>query len=92
MEACGYTDDPELAATGEYELVDNLETFGEMCLAINELTGNTHAVTGAAWDWEKAIVLGAYTDAGTFTNAVFEINGEPTILVGRILARVRTSA
>lgn len=82
MEACRYTDDPELAATGEYELVDNLETFGEMCLAINELTGNTHAVTGAAWDWEKAIVLGAYTDAGTFTNAVFEINGEPTILSG----------
>lgn len=82
MEQCGYTDDPELAATGEYELVDNLETFGEMCLAIKALTGNTHAVTGAAWDWEKVIVLGAYTNAGTFTNAIFEINGQPTFLNG----------
>ena len=82
MEQCGYTDDPELAATGEYELVDNLETFGEMCLAMNKLTGNTHAVTGASWDWEKAIVLGAYTNAGTFTSAVFDINGESTILNG----------
>lgn len=82
MEQCGYTDDPELAATGEYELVDNLETFGEMCLAINKLTGNTHAVTGASWDWEKVIVLGAYTHAGTFTSGVFDIDGVPTILTG----------
>lgn len=82
MEQAGYTDDPEKAATGEYILVDNLEDFGDMCVEINKITGNAYCVTGASWDWEKVITLGAYTTAGTFTNAVFDINGEPTLMCG----------
>lgn len=71
MEACGYTDDPAKAGTPfkdgkTYELVDNLDTFADMCRAMNEITGSSYAVTGAAWDLEKVLTLGAYGDAGYF--------------------------
>ena len=76
MEACGYTDDAEKAASGNMELVDNLETFEQMCLAIKEKTQQAYVVSGAAWDWEKVLVLGAYTDAGAFTSAMFDLDGD----------------
>ncbi len=87
MEACGYTDDAEKAQTEfeagkNYELVDNLETFGDMCRAINTITGRNYAVTGASWDWEKALCLGAFSDAGAFTRAVFNLNGQETVMNG----------
>lgn len=87
MEACGYTDDPAMAETEfgagkNYILVDNLETFKEMCLAINKYTGNAYTVTGASWDWEKVLFTGAYSNAGYFTEALFDVDGTPTIMAG----------
>lgn len=76
MEACGFTDDAEKAATGSYELVDNLETFEKMCLAIKEMTGQSYVVSGASWDWEKVLTLGAFSDAGFFTSALFDLDGD----------------
>lgn len=86
MEACGYTDDAEKAGTEfkdgkTYELVDNLDTFADMCRAINGLTGNSYAVTGAAWDLEK-VMIGAYCDAGYFSSALVEENGQELIMGG----------
>lgn len=75
MEAVGYTDDVAktqeiCAATGEnYILVDNLDDFEDMCVATLALEGTgEYAVSAAAWDLEKAIVLGAYTESGYFTS------------------------
>lgn len=77
MEKVGYTDDE--AKTGEicaetgknYILVDNLEDFADMCVAMNALDGaGAYTVSGAAWDIEKAITLGAFADAGYFTSAI----------------------
>lgn len=82
MEQCGYTDDPTKAATGDYELVDNLVTFEEMCKAMNTITGNTHAVTGAPWDLEKVVTMGAYTEAGYFSSAVSNCTGTDLVMAG----------
>lgn len=87
MEACGYTDDPAKAGTPfkdgkTYELVDNLDTFADMCRAMNEITGSSYAVTGAAWDLEKVLTLGAYGDAGYFSSALVEENGKELIMTG----------
>lgn len=65
MEACGYTDDA--AKANEYKLVDNIETFEEMCLKMKEKYGLNHVVTGAPWDLEKVLTLGPYGDSGYFT-------------------------
>lgn len=86
MEACGYTDDPakaqqEFKAGQNYELVDNLETFKEMCLKINTLTHNTYAVSGAAWDLEKVLVLGAYTDSGYFSSTIRNYDGLGEVII-----------
>ena len=84
MERCGYTDDSEKAASGDYELVDNIETFEEMCKAMNGITGNSYAVTGAIWDIEKTFV-GAYANAGYFTKGYVDTNNDGTpdsILMG----------
>ena len=77
MEKVGYTDDEAKTskicpATGNnYILVDNLEDFESMCLAMNKLEGvGAYTVSGAAWDVEKAITLGAFANAGYFTNAI----------------------
>ena len=77
MEKVGYTDDEAKTseicpATGSnYVLVDNLEDFEAMCLAMNTLEGvGAYTVSGAAWDVEKAIVLGAFANAGYFTNTI----------------------
>lgn len=72
MEACGYTDDPEKAQTkftdgANYKLVDNLETFEEMCLTMKGKYQLNHVITGAPWDLEKVLTLGAYGDSGYFT-------------------------
>ncbi len=87
MEACGYTDDPDKAGTPfkdgqNYQLVDNLDTFAEMCRAMNSITGSSYAVTGAAWDLEKVLTLGAYADAGYFSSALVEENGRELIMTG----------
>ena len=77
MEKVGYTDDESLANTicpetqKQYVLVDNLEDFADMCVAMNKLEGaSAYTVSGAAWDIEKAITLGAYANAGYFTSAI----------------------
>lgn len=78
MEAVGYTDDAEKAgmlctATGKnYILVDNLEDFTDMCLAINAIYNTKYTVSGAIWDIEKVLGLGAFGTAGQYTNAVDE--------------------
>ena len=82
MEQCGYTDDATKAATGEYKLVDNLVAFEAMCKAMNKITGSTHAVTGAPWDLEKVITMGAFTDAGYFSSAVSDCTGTDLVMAG----------
>ncbi len=77
MEAVGYTDDAAKAQTEfktgvNYQLVDDLKTFEAMCLAMKEANNMSHVITGASWDLEKAVVLGAYTNAGYFTNKLVE--------------------
>lgn len=72
MEACGYTDDAQKAQTEftagvNYKLVDNLATFEEMCLAMKEKYNLNHVITGAPWDLEKVLTLGAFGDSGYFT-------------------------
>ncbi len=79
MEKAGYTDDPTKT---DLELVDNLETFEKMCLKMNGLTGNSYAITGAAWDLEKVITLGAYADAGYFTSALVSEDGKELVRKG----------
>ncbi|MBQ8322825.1 MAG: hypothetical protein IJX91_02545 [Clostridia bacterium] len=75
MEAAGYTDDAAKVSEG-YKLVDNLETFEEMALAIVNADPNDdvkYATTGAIFDLEKAGLLGAYgLDAGYYTSTVDE--------------------
>lgn len=71
MEACGYTDDTskaeEVFSDGvKYKLVDNLETFTEMCLAMKAKYGLNHVITGAPWDIEKSLLVGAFGEAGYF--------------------------
>lgn len=87
MEACGFTDDAEKAKTEfkngqNYELVDNLVSFEKMCKAMNELTGSTYAVSGSPWDLEKVVVMGAYCDAGYFSSAVAEKDGQNLVMSG----------
>ena len=87
MEACGYTDNEEKAKTEfadgkNYELVDNLETFEEMCLAIAREYKKPYAVSGATWDLEKVVTLGAYGDAGYFTKALVTQDGKERIMDG----------
>lgn len=87
MEACGYTDSAdkaqtEFAAGKNYELVDNLETFEDMCLAIAKMQNKPYAISGATWDLEKAVTLGAYGDAGYFTKALVTQNGKERIMDG----------
>lgn len=82
MEKAGYTDDPAKAETGKFELVDNLQTFENMCLAMNEITGQSYAVTGAAWDLEKVLTLGAFADAGYFSSALITEDSKELILKG----------
>lgn len=77
MEACGYTDDAAKAAEG-LELVDNLETFERMCLAMKEKLQSPYVVSGASWDWEKVLTLGAFGEAGYFTDAMFDTDGDGT--------------
>ena len=79
MEKAGFTDDP---AKTDLELVDNLDAFERMCLGMNALTGNSYAVTGAAWDLEKVLTLGAYADAGYFTSALTKEDGKEMIRKG----------
>lgn len=66
MEACGYTDDP---TDTEKTYVGDLETFKAMCLAMKDYITSTvgecsHVISGAMWDMEKVLTLGAYGDAG----------------------------
>ncbi len=76
MEAVGYTDDEEKAGTlctatnSNYILVDNLEDFTAMCIAINRKFDKNYAVSGAIWDIEKALSLGAFGNSGQYTYAV----------------------
>ena len=53
-----------------------------MCRAMNSITGSSYAVTGAAWDLEKVLTLGAYGDAGYFSSALVEENGKELIMTG----------
>lgn len=88
MEACGYTDSVEKSKTEfasgiNYKLVDNLETFGEMCLAMKQKYNLGHVITGAPWDLEKVLTLGAYGESGYFTYTVREdVNGAEQVLPG----------
>ncbi|MDY6093770.1 MAG: hypothetical protein SPI58_01860 [Candidatus Enteromonas sp.] len=81
MERAGYTDDPGKVGEG-LELMDNLDAFEDMCLKMNTYTGNSYAVTGAAWDLEKVLTLGAYADAGYFTSALVTEDGKEMIRKG----------
>ncbi len=87
MDQLGYTTDATkvdqvCTATGKnWELVDNLETFEEMCLAINTLTGNNFAVSGAPWDLEKVLTLGAFGVSGYFTETLYTVPGTNTEVV-----------
>ena len=87
MEKCGFTDDAEKAKTEfkpgqNYRLVDDLVTFEAMCKEMNKLTGNSYAVTGAPWDLEKVVTMGAYGDAGYFSSTLVEENGKKIIKSG----------
>ncbi|MDY5440613.1 MAG: extracellular solute-binding protein [Candidatus Enteromonas sp.] len=81
MEQTGYTDDPAKVEEG-YTLLDNLDDFEDMCLKMNAITGNSYAVTGAAWDLEKVLTLGAYADAGYFTSALVEEDNKELVRKG----------
>ena len=77
MEKAGYTDDAAKTNTvcpetgKNYILVDNLDDFADMCVAINSLENvGAYTVSGASWDIEKALTLGAYTEAGYFTSTL----------------------
>ena len=77
MEKAGYTDDAAKtseicpATNKNYILVDNLEDFADMCVAMNALEGaGAYAVSGAVWDVEKALTLGAFADSGYFTSTL----------------------
>lgn len=73
MEKAGYTDDAEKAKTEfkdgvNYKLVDCLEVFEEMCVAMQEVDSNiSYSIAGAQWDLEKVLTLGAYTESGRYT-------------------------
>lgn len=67
MEACGYTDDAKKAKNGDFILVNNLEAFENMCVAMKAKYNLNHVITGAPWDLEKVLTLGAYGDSGYFT-------------------------
>ncbi len=87
MEQAGYTDDPAKAQTAfddsrNYILVDNLEDFAEMCKAMNTLTGGTYAISGAPWDLEKVITLGAFGNSGYFTNTLYNNKIVPGSVTG----------
>lgn len=90
MNKLGYTEDETMAeetcaATGEkWKIVDNLETFKEMCLDINKLTGKSYAVSGAPWDLEKVLTLGAYGVSGYFTETLYtpENGGKDVVVSG----------
>ncbi len=82
MEQAGYTDDADKAAKDGLELVDNLDTFASMCQGMNKITNNSYAVTGAAWDLEKVLTLGAYADAGYFSYALTQDDGTELIRKG----------
>lgn len=69
MEACKFTDDAAKAAGGEYTLVDDLQSFKDMCLAMKEKYNLSYVVSGAPWDLEK-VTIGAFGDAGYFTYGV----------------------
>lgn len=69
MEACKYTDDKQKAASGEYTLVDDLQTFKAMCAAMKEKYNLSYAISGAPWDLEK-VTIGAFGNAGYFTYGV----------------------
>lgn len=71
MKACGYTDDASEAGE-QYELVDNIQTFTEMCLKMKEKYNLNHVITGAPWDLEKVLTLGCYGTAGYFDYAYDE--------------------
>ena len=77
MEKAGYTDDAAKTNTvcpetgKNYILVDNLDDFADMCVAINSFENvGAYTVSGASWDIEKALTLGAYTEAGYFTSTL----------------------
>ena len=73
MNAVGYTDDP---ADTDKILVDNLEDFYDMCVKINQKYKTDYAVSGAIWDLEKALTLGAFCDAGRYTVKADEATGQ----------------
>lgn len=88
MEACGYTDDAAKAetifeGTNKYKLVKTLEDFEAMALAIKEKYELNYASTGAIFDLEKVGIVGAYgLQAGYYTNAIYEYNGETYVIPG----------
>lgn len=101
MDQLGYTTDESKtseicpATNQNWELVDNLETFEEMCLAINTLTGQSYAVSGAPWDIEKVLTLGAFGVSGFFTETLYQpenggkevvVSGEGTAAYKEVLA------
>lgn len=81
MEACGYTNDPAKADT--LTMVETLEDFEAMALAMKEKYGLNYASTGAIFDLEKVGLVGAYgLDAGYYTNTVYEYEGENYLIPG----------
>lgn len=66
MEACGFTDDAQKAASGNYTLVNDLQDFKAMCAAMKERYNLSYAISGAPWDLEK-VMIGAFGDAGYFS-------------------------
>ena len=89
MEKAGYTDDAEKAKTEfkdgvNYKLVDSLEVFEEMCLAMKEVDdGISYPVTGAHWDIEKVLTLGPYCESGRYTYTARETaDGDIEVIPG----------
>ena len=81
MEACGYTNDPAKAST--HTMVETLEDFEAMALAMKEKYTLNYASTGAIFDLEKVGLVGAFgLDAGYYTNTVYEYNGEKYLIPG----------
>lgn len=81
MEACGFTNDPAKAST--HTMVETLEDFEAMALAMKEKYDLNYASTGAMFDLEKVGLVGAFgLDAGYYTNTVYEYNGEKYLIPG----------
>lgn len=82
MEECGYSD----VVKEGYKLVDNYETFEEMCLAMKEKYNLSYTISGAIYEIEKAGILGAFdVPAGYYTSSQRDYKGNTICDVGGLI-------